>query len=342
MNIDRDRIHSTLLLVGCNPETLCALWLNTEDQLKKHLTNQGGGGASQEDVAQATGPGGLKDRADVQAPARNGDEYATAPVGLSPASFGREKGLQDESAEPSAGGAIRNPTRVRPTGDNADSAAAASFEERVGNLLSETVERHRSWWGTAEEVAARCLKAEDEREALNRRGVQMAELVGMKDDALAAKDAEIRDLRTTLADFEKTERKLGFDLKAKDAEIARLKSEGVEDLIRQRDEARREAAARAKTITRMGEDAETATKEYWEIRHDRDALKAALDEAKAMYVVASDDRTRLRAKLDVAEKECDRARLILGAYDSLDGGYGSRDWIQFHDARRSASRAKEK
>ena len=75
-----------------------------------------------------------------------------------------------------------SPTQVR-----TDSAAAASFEERVNSVI-ESAAGDWHW------LAARYLRAGDEVKALNARGVEMAALVSMKDDALAAKDAEIARL----------------------------------------------------------------------------------------------------------------------------------------------------
>lgn len=75
-----------------------------------------------------------------------------------------------------------SPTQVR-----TDSAAAASFEERVNSVIESAAGDWR-WF------AARYLRAGDEVKALNARGVEMAALVSMKDDALAAKDAEIARL----------------------------------------------------------------------------------------------------------------------------------------------------
>lgn len=82
-----------------------------------------------------------------------------------------------------------SPTQVR-----TDSAAAASFEERVAKTLDVEVRQCGSRWVSAERLAARYLRAGDEVKALNARGVEMAALVSMKDDALAAKDAEIARL----------------------------------------------------------------------------------------------------------------------------------------------------
>ena len=73
-----------------------------------------------------------------------------------------------------------------------------------------------------------------------------------------------------------------------------------------------------------------------QVRTDSAAAASFEERVQRLVAEAMGSIGTLKAKLDIAEKECDKARLILGAYDSLDGGYGSRTWIQFHDARRAA------
>jgi len=223
-----------------------------------------------------------------------------------------------------------SPTQVR-----TDSAADASFDERVEDLADEAdLATHGACairLGSERWLAARCLRAED---------------------ALAAKDAE----------------------------IARLKSEGVEDLIRQRDEARREAAARAKTITRMADDGAIGDAECSKHREDiarltkerddlletaspngrpaekfmrlgerfedavlrlgadRDALKAALDE----------ERKQAEPMVAACRSIAESFRSSIAFYNGLDVHVVSAQDAQrmivvvdSFDARRSASRAKE-
>jgi len=124
-----------------------------------------------------------------------------------------------------------------------------------------------------------------------------------------------------------------------DAEIARLKSEGVEDLIRQRDEARREAAARAKTITRMGEDGVVGAAECSRHREEIARMTKERDAAYTELKRCITARDALKAALDEERKACDCVAEWLR--NAPIRTRHADAWLVTFDARRSASRAKE-
>lgn len=230
-----------------------------------------------------------------------------------------------------------------------DSAAAASFEERVArghaHVVNEGLRLGSSHASIKDEIRRR-LHAED---ALAAKDAEYAEERAGLCRYLAAKDAEIARLKA--AESALRDEFQAHSDKQRD-EIARLKSEGVAELIRQRDEARREEAARAKTITRMGKDAETATKEFWEAKHEADRLSELLTKAHALTQEVTADRDALKAALDEEVKATIQSCADDAEAAAPKEGYGRtvalciasrlRSRADAFDALRSASRAKEK